>query len=501
MASDEEEEEGSGTPPLELLKSYSAYAARALRRHRLLALVTSAVLVVLTCIAAVVWPRSYTCTTVIAVQDSHVLDGDKTGGSLGGATEIILSSENIAAIVDELHLTKSWETALSPLSRFKQQIMKSIRGEVNESAKREALIATLQGSIHVTPPGWNESKLIISVDWADGKMAASLADAADQSFLRARHVAEISTITEFITILEGHANELRDEIQRMAGQGKGDDKAQAPKPAPVTEPAAPIAPAPPVVRMAAPPKSAPVEDLTELRADLAEKQAQMKAQEDARGRRLADAEQTLTELRTKFTREHPMVVTAEQNIANLSQDTPAFVALRAEVKELSDKLKAKTAIQKEEAAFRGPGRGVVPLGAGATPGAASVEPLPADIMKLMQEGSDELDPAVSAQFRTAVNKYATLRDKIGTARVDLDTAQAAFKHRYQIVIPAEVPDKPSKPKVPVIIGAGLFLSLLAGFLVSVLAELRTGKLVERWQVDRLGLPLLGDVRWPPASGG
>jgi uncharacterized protein involved in exopolysaccharide biosynthesis len=72
----------------------------------------------------------------------------------------------------------------------------------------------------------------------------------------------------------------------------------------------------------------------------------------------------------------------------------------------------------------------------------------------MQEGSEELDPAVGAQFRTAVNKYATLRDKIGTARVDLDTAQAAFKHRYRIVIPAEVPDKPSKPKIPVVLGVG-----------------------------------------------
>jgi hypothetical protein len=127
--------------------------------------------------------------------------------------------------------------------------------------------------------------------------------------------------------------------------------------------------------------------------------------------------------------------------------------------------------------------------------------LPADIMRLMQEGSEELDPAVSAQFHTAVSKYATLRDKIGTARVDLDTAQAAFKHRYQIVIPAEAPDKPSKPKVPAIIGAGLLLSLVAGWLASVISELRTGKLVELWQVDQLGLPLLGEVRWPPASGG
>jgi uncharacterized protein involved in exopolysaccharide biosynthesis len=498
---DDDENEGTGTPPLDLLKSYLAYVARALRGHRLLAGITTACVVVATFIAVAVWPRAYTCVTVLAAQDSRILDGDKSGGSLAGASEVILSRENVASIVDDLHLVKTWEASLPPISRFKQSVMRIIRGEVNESAKREALIATVQSSLFVQPPGWNESKLIITAEWSNAETAAALADAADQSFLRARHIAEISTITEYITILEGHANELREEIKSLAGQGNAEAKTPTAAPAvePTPTPARAAAAAAPVARAA--PAAKPVEDLTELRANLVEKQAQLKAMEDAKNRRLADAEQALTELRTKFTREHPMVVTAERNIANLNQDSTQLIALRAEVKQLSDTLKAKTAIQKEETAFRGGGRGVVPQAAGAMPGASTVEPLPADIMRLMQEGSEELDPAISAQFRTAVNKYATLRDKIGTARVDLDTAQAAFKHRYQIVIPAEPPSKPSKPKVPVLIAAGLAMSLVFGLLAAVLAELRTGKLVERWQVDRLGVPLLGDVRWPPASGG
>lgn len=499
MDQDDDEDEGSGTPPLELAKSYLAYGMRALRLHRLLAALIATTVVVGTLVAVAVWPRSYTCVTVLAAQDGRVLDGDKSGGSLGGATEVITSSENVAAIVDELKLTKSWEANLPPMGRFKQAVMRVIRGEVSESAKRDALISMVQNNLHVTPPGWNESKLIISADWGDAKTAAALADAANQSFLRARHVAEISTITEYITILEGHANELRDEIKGMAGQGKTDTKAEPVKPAPGPD-AAPATPAAPVVRMAPSRPSAPVEDLTELRASVAEKQAALKAIEDGKGRRIAEAEQTLTELRGKFTPAHPMVVTAERNLANVSQDSPQAVALRGEVNDLNAKLKAKTAIQKEEAAFRS-GRGVVPLAAGVTPGASSMEPLPADIMRLMQEDSEDLDPAVSAQFRTAVSKYATLRDKIGTARVDLDTAQAAFKYRYRIVIPAEVPSKPSKPKVPMVLGVGLLMSLLLAWLAAVISELRSGKLVERWQVASLGVPLLGDIRWPPASGG
>lgn len=500
----EEENEGSGTSQLELLKSYLAYALRALRRHRLLAAITSTCLAALTFVVVAAWPRLYTCTTVLAVQDSRALDGDKSGGSLAGATEVIVSSQNVASIVDELRLVKTWEASQPPIGRFKQRVMNLLRGEMNESALREALISMVQSNLHVTPPGWNESKLVVSADWSDGPTAAALADAAYQSFLRARHVAEISTITEYINILEGHASELRAEIQSMATPRKVDGKPEVTRPAPAEAAALPPTPAPaPALAPAAPRPAIPAaaaEDLRELRASVLEKQAAVKSMEEARARRITEAEQTLTELRTKFTPAHPMVVTAEQNMANLSRDSAQLTALRQELKDLNDQLKAKTVVQREETAFRSPSRGVVPPAPGATPGASSVEPLPADIMRLMQEGSEELDPAVSAQFRTAVAKFATLRDKIGTARVDLDTAQAAFKHRYQVVIPAEVPNKPSKPKVPVLIGAGLLLSLLIGWLVTVVSELRTGTLVERWQVDSLGLPLLADVRWPRPPG-
>ena len=506
MDTDEDESEGSGTSAGELIKSYLAYGARALRGHRLLGVVTTAGMVAATVVAVVVWPRSYQCITVVAAQDSHVLDGDRMGGSLGGANEVITSSENVAAMVDELGLVKTWEASLPPAARFKQRIRRLLKGEVSDSSKREALIGMVQGALYVQPPGWNESKLIISAEWGDAVTAAKLADAADQSFLHARHVAEISTITEYITILEGHANELREEIQTMASQGKSDEKSKGGKPAAAAAAAAaaatPLPARPAVPRPYVPPArpSAPTEDLTELRATIAEKQQAVKGMEAERARRLENAEQTLTELRTKFTSAHPMVVTAERNVAELSQDSPALVLLRSELKGLNDQLKAKSAIQQEEAAFRSPGRGVVPDAAGATPGASSVAPLPADIMRLLQEDNEELDPTIGAQFRTAVNKFATLRDKIGTARVDLDTAQAAFKHRYQIVIPAEPPGKPFKPNIPIILGAGLLMSLLLGVLATVIAELRTGKVVERWQVDLLGLPLLGDIRWPPSSG-
>jgi hypothetical protein len=497
MAQDDDSNEADGpaVPPLDLAKSYVAFASRALERNKKLSIIVSASLATLSVVAVAIWPRTYTCTTVLAAMDSKVLDGaTKNDEPLRGAEEIIRSHENVASIVEAIKLPARWDSTVPPAARAKQHIIGWLRGEVSERDKREALVLMAQNAITVIPPAWGQSKLTLSVDWNDPNISSDLADAAEQSFLRARQVAEISSITEYITILESHANQLREEIQKLAGQSHGerDEKlAQAQQVA-----AQPDKPAV-TMHVAPAPRKAPTEDLTDLRSELAAKQAALKELEDGRQRRLADAEATLTSLRSKFTDAHPMVVQAEGNVASLMQPTSQVLGLRSDVAALTATLKSKLAAE-ELAAQGGPRVASVPASSG-VPGASGVEPLPAEVMRLMQEDNEDLDPAVAAQFRTAVSKYATLRDKIGTARLDLDTAQAAFKHRYQIVIPPEAPSKPSKPKVPLLLAVGIMLSLLAGLFAAVVAELRKGRVVERWQVYSLGVPLLGEVRWPPGS--
>ncbi|HVY25568.1 MAG TPA: hypothetical protein VHB79_03425 [Polyangiaceae bacterium] len=495
---DSEEQDGPAVPPLELAKSYLAFAKRSLKSHRKLASIFTLALLALAIVAVVIWPRTYTCSTTLAAMDSKVLDGaTKIEEPLRGAEEIIRSHENVAAIVDEIKLTKRWDETVPPVSRLKNKVFALLRGEMSEKDKKEALVLMAQNAITVIPPAWGQSKLSINADWNDPTIAADLADAAEQSFLRARQVAEIASISEYIAILDGHANQLRTEIAQLAGQSQDarDEKLAQAKQA--VTPAAPAAKPAPQARAAPAPRKAPTEDLSELRSELAAKQAAYKELEDGRQRRLVDAEATLTSLRSKFTDAHPMVVQAEDNVRSLSAPSPQALSLRSEVDALNATLKSKLAAE-ELAAQGGPRVASVPPSSG-TPGASGVEPLPAELMRLMQDDNDELDPAVAAQFRTAVQKYATLRDRIGTAKLDLDTARAAFKHRYQIVIPPEAPAKPSKPKVPLILGVGLVLSLLAGLVAAVIAELRRDRVVERWQVYGLGVPLLGEMSWPPAG--
>jgi uncharacterized protein involved in exopolysaccharide biosynthesis len=108
-----------------------------------------------------------------------------------------------------------------------------------------------------------------------------------------------------------------------------------------------------------------------------------------------------------------------------------------------------------------------------------------------------MDPAVSAQLSTALSKYSELRGEIRSARIRLDTAQAAFNYRYKIVAPASLPAKPHKPKVPMILAIGVLAALGLALLVPIALELKTGIIVERWQVHQLPIPVLGELSMPP----
>ena len=118
-------------------------------------------------------------------------------------------------------------------------------------------------------------------------------------------------------------------------------------------------------------------------------------------------------------------------------------------------------------------------------------------MQLVQASAEAVDPAIAAQFRYAVGKYTTVRDQISSARIELDTAQAAFQHRYKVVNPAEVPNRPVKPKVPVLVSGGMLGGLVLALALPILLELRRRRFVERWQVVQIRLPVLAELQFPP----
>ena len=77
----------------------------------------------------------------------------------------------------------------------------------------------------------------------------------------------------------------------------------------------------------------------------------------------------------------------------------------------------------------------------------------------------------------------------------MDTAKAAFKYRYSVIFPPQLPKAPFKPNPMTLWAAGVVAGLLFAILAAVVADLRSGRLLETWQVRRwLDLEVLAEVR-------
>jgi uncharacterized protein involved in exopolysaccharide biosynthesis len=94
----------------------------------------------------------------------------------------------------------------------------------------------------------------------------------------------------------------------------------------------------------------------------------------------------------------------------------------------------------------------------------------------------------------AAAKYEELMMRVDGARIEQDTARAAFKYRYSVVRPAEPPKAPTRPNVPLTLVGGVLAGVLLAYALSTWVDLRRGTAVEAWQLEReLGLPVVGEV--------
>jgi uncharacterized protein involved in exopolysaccharide biosynthesis len=505
MAHDDEEEtveEQHGHSQADLIRSYLAFGLRAIRHRQVLASLVFVVAAALTVLLVTIWPRTYHCEMRLMSQHAEALLRGERVEAFKGASDTIHRRENLETVVRQTELVKNWPLTRPPALKFKDRVMEALRGPTSDADMESMLVATLDLKLSVST---NENTMTIGVDWPDAQMAGKLVEATHQTFLQVRHGADVSTIAEYISILEGHAGELRQEIDTLAEQvqkltgdrGKPGDRTPQPAASDTRTPTA--APRPVAIR----PRLMPDEDLPRLKTQLEMEQNLLKSSQEARRSKLIELETRLTEARARYTPAHPIVVDLEKQRADTAQDTPEITARKATIAELEAQIKERTANyeagKRTEGTRAGGGPAPTP---GATPSPAeptAAGPLPTDVMQLVQNSADSVDPAIAAQFRYVVSKYTTVRDQISTARIDLDTAQAAFRHRYKVLTPAEIPNRPIKPKVPVMVAGGLIGGLFLALLLPIALELRRGRIVERWQVAQIHLPVLAELRFPPSS--
>jgi len=471
----------------DLIRDWVGFSLRSVKRHRVAAVASVAGVMLATVAALVVLPKSYHTEVKILAQRNQVMPalGNPSRAIPGdadaptrAASELVLRRDNLVALIKQTDLVDQWEVTRAPAARFKDGLSRMVRGAPDDEEKIDGLVGLLEKRLKVDVA---EGTVTIGIDWPNAQMAFRLVEAAQQNFLETRHAIEVSTIAEAISILEGHATNVGqgidtelEDIQRMR-EAKTKGKADVPPPRPRPSPAAEKD------------SSKTDQELAQMRVMLVGKRRAIADLEDFRNKRLADLQTQLAEQKATYGPAHPIIVNTEQSIAALSRESPQISALKREASELlSDYMRQ---------GGKDPDLGPAPASNAA--------------LARLQEGSrmvrheapdpqeDEATDYAKTRLRIAVTKYEELLGRIDAARIELDTARAAFKYRYSIIRPAQVPKNAEKPNVPVSLVGGLIAGLLLALSVCLIKDLSGARFVETWQIRRSSdLPLLAEVEQP-----
>jgi uncharacterized protein involved in exopolysaccharide biosynthesis len=510
-AVDEDDGEEEGGLDLARIKLVVGFFLRAPRRHPRIAFGVGAAVLVIALACAAFLPRTYTSETRILAHRNLVLpalgnpkrsiplDADNP---VKGVADEIMKRDNIVALVKQLDLVTRFEATRPPALRLKDRIMHAISGPLSDEQKLRALVGILEKRLTV----WTDNdSLNITVEWTDGEMAYELVNAVHKNFLEARYDSDVKVVNEAITILETREKTTADamdaalaeltriELQRRAGGGA--TAAPAPAPAPIASAAPPPAAPRPAPQVTTAPPAASAAETAEIAQQLEENRRRIKQVEEDRRRRIGEAQTQLTDAQSTMGPLHPTVVAYRQKLETLTAEPPTeLTALRAQEKELVSVLasSAPRAAPQTRPSYGGPtARGVAPPG---PQGETSLRGL------LEQERDDAPTAFARQKLQSATFDYNDILNRIDAARIELDVAKAAFKYTYTVARPAEVPAKPRKPNVPIIVLGGLVGALLLAVVAAGIRDMMTGRFVETWQAEAgLGIPLLGEL--PPTGGG
>ncbi len=332
------------------------------------------------------------------------------------------------------------------------------------------LVWTLDRALKVTT-GY-DGTINISLTWPNPEEAFRLVEAAQQNFLEARHLQEITATDEVISILQGRTAMLREQVDRAIEEAQREvTRTPGTRSEDSGNPSAPRSD-PAVAR-------AKVEELVALKSKLDAKEHAIGDVEEFRRRRLADLMAQLDEKRTMYSDTYPGVVALRQDVESLSRESPQVIALREEARRLRE--------QYTERVAREGASGSVNETATALALAAARASRPDRAMSSVLVEQDE-------RVRDARARYASMLDRLNMAQLERDSARAAFKHRYNVAWPAEVPREPFSPKPLKVLGLGSVAVVLMALLCAAGPDLWSGKVIQRWQLERsLELPVLAEL--------
>jgi uncharacterized protein involved in exopolysaccharide biosynthesis len=486
----------------QLLRQSIGFVFRGVRRHRVLALLTFAALLSLGVLAAVLMPRTYHVESRLLANNNQLIralgnprSSLREEDPTRAARELIFAHDNLVSLIKQTNLMKSWEETRPAIVRGKDRLVQLVSGPMSEDDQIDAMVGLLEKKLRVST---DQQTVTISVDWNDAQLAYLIVETAQQNFLETRHVTEMTAISEALSILEMHGGQFQKmvddalhELERVREQRRKGGSGVAAADRGLEAPSQPIAP-PVVTPMSNLPEpavrgpTATEQELAQLKFLLNSKKRALGDLEDFRNRRVNELSAQLAEQKVQYADQHPVVLDTVQRIAALKFDSPQMAQVKADIDALEHDFRRKGG--------RDPDALVEPARLRSV---ARRSPVPQAALSNSELSDDPLVEFAGNNLRVAAAKFEELLMRIDSARIEQDTARAAFKYRYSVVRPASVPRKPVKPDVAVLLGLSMVGALFGAVVVGALRDWSSGRLVEPWQVERtLGLPVLSRVTQP-----
>jgi len=369
----------------------------------------------------------------------------------------MLRRENLRDIIRRTNFVEQYLERRPWASRAKDELLTVFRSRPRTLEDlEEGLLDTLEERLWVDVHGG--ATIIITFQWWDPELARQIVDAAQESFIRTRRVSEVEAVGQAIEILEGQQLRLNQDIESAIDAfEKKQEQLRIATPARTRQPTR---------------GPAPDREHLRLEAELATKRRSLSEMEAARRQRVTQLQADLLRQESVYAANHPAILSTRRELSSLVSPSVRATEVQTEIEELERQLAHKAGKE---------GSRVV-----------TSEPYLEARLRLDME-----DPRLDferGQLENLLRQHAELRNRIENLKVEQELADAAFEHRYSIISPAQIPRGPIRPLPLIFLVGGLIGGIAFAFFAAAAADIRSGLLIERWQVEHhLALPILLEI--------
>ncbi len=418
------------------------FVLRAVRRRWLVVVALFLLFAGVGASAAVYLPRTYSSDTRVLAKKNYNMTAlaaprrtvpPSSEAPAQSAVELIMQQASLERIVRDARLAERWEMNAPAAMKAKQALRERIVGPLSEEETEDALVGLLRQRLRVRV---EENEIVaIRVTWWNPDDVLVILDEAAREFLAARERLDVQSIVETEAILARSAEVLRQSVERRLEDFR------------VARSAAVGGATARLVST----RNTPAE-IQRLREDLFTRQRYRQELERQRDLRIGDLQMQIAEQSASLGDRHPDQIAARQALSRLLDDDGGVTQARAQEDALEHALAELGA---DPSDVSGTVAGSDLIGVGGTP------------------DDDASVIYARALLRIDVDDYQDMVTRLNNARIELETARAAFPFRYTVTRPAERPRKPDSPNAALVIVGAVLAGLGAGVTAALALELRS----------------------------